>query len=179
MSERREIRSLTGLRGIAALYVVLFHYLDGLSYTTPRNVFLAHGYLAVDLFFVLSGFVMTLTYSGMFQAGSSFALFRIFLGRRIARVYPLYFVCTFCGALLVVLGLVRWPFPKQWEQHSDGICSWFKRGGCAPALIPRAGLSAPNGRLTFSFRCFCRSSFSAESLGRAPVEWYAWQHWSS
>jgi peptidoglycan/LPS O-acetylase OafA/YrhL len=105
MAESREIKSLTGLRGVAALYVVAFHYLDGLTLSSPGKTFLAHGYLAVDLFFVLSGFVMALSYSRMFRTGFSFATYWTFLGRRLARVYPLYLAGTVLALFLILL---RW-----------------------------------------------------------------------
>src|ERR1700712_169365 len=101
MSQIRELRSLTGLRGVAAVLVVLDHYWQGVAPTNPAKTLLAHGYLAVDLFFVLSGFVMTFNYASLFQEGYSFAAFRLFLSRRIARVYPLYLVCTLVAFLLI------------------------------------------------------------------------------
>jgi peptidoglycan/LPS O-acetylase OafA/YrhL len=104
MSESSEIKALTGLRGVAALYVVAFHYLDGLSLSNPGTTFLAHGYLAVDLFFVLSGFVMALSYSRMFRTGFSLRTYWKFLGRRIARIYPLYLAGTVLALGLVVVG---------------------------------------------------------------------------
>jgi len=68
----------------------------------PFRTFTAHGYLAVDLFFVLSGFVMAMNYRHMFAAGWGLAAYLKFLGRRIARVYPLYLVCTVCGCLFAL-----------------------------------------------------------------------------
>lgn len=89
-----EIKSLTGLRGIAALYVMLYHF--KIHNFTPHatDQFFRHGYLAVDLFFILSGFVIALTYKSMFENGIAFSAFRAFIGRRIARIYPLYIVMT-------------------------------------------------------------------------------------
>ncbi len=104
MPQKTEINSFTGLRGIAAVYVVIFHYSIGFKNSNPITTFLSHGYLAVDLFFVLSGFVMALNYSYMFRSGISLASYFTFLGRRIARVYPLYFVATLCGFFLVIIG---------------------------------------------------------------------------
>ena len=104
MAELQEIKALTGLRGAAALYVVAFHYTDGLSLSNPGKTFLAHGYLAVDLFFVLSGFVMALSYSRMFRTGFTLSTYWKFLGRRIARVYPLYLAGTVLALVLVVIG---------------------------------------------------------------------------
>ena len=88
-----QIRALTGLRGLAAIFVVVYHESDkrgaGLSYNLLR-----HGYNAVDLFFILSGFVMALTYGRDFHHKSDFQTYLSFLGKRIARVYPLYFIAT-------------------------------------------------------------------------------------
>jgi len=106
-----EIRSLTGLRGVAALYVLLFHYFPPSTAASPghplTNV-LHHGYLAVDLFFILSGFVMAMNYSHMFASGWSKAAYRRFLGRRIARIYPLYLATVIAGFLLVIAGWLRY-----------------------------------------------------------------------
>jgi peptidoglycan/LPS O-acetylase OafA/YrhL len=105
MSNVKEVRSLTGLRGGAALYVVFYHFLFAIPMSGVLSTLVAHGYLAVDLFFVLSGFVMTLNYAELFRDGFSVSAFWKFLGRRIARVYPLYFAATLCAALFLALGM--------------------------------------------------------------------------
>ena len=94
---RNDIPALTGLRGLAALYVMLYHYFGPLPYTNPISTFFTHGYLAVDGFFVLSGFVMAMTYGRMFERSLSLSAYRTFLGRRVARIYPLYFAATIIG----------------------------------------------------------------------------------
>lgn len=91
---RSEIRALTGLRGIAAIFVVVFHEAGNFAGTGPAATFLRHGYNAVDLFFVLSGFVMALTYGAKFKEGCAHREYFSFLGRRIARIYPLYALAT-------------------------------------------------------------------------------------
>lgn len=86
-----EIRSLTGLRGVAALYVVLQHLLYGRDATGPLvQRLLSKGYLAVDVFFVLSGLVMALTYHRPSAATYTLASHADFLLRRAARILPLY-----------------------------------------------------------------------------------------
>ncbi len=88
---RTQLDALTGARGLAAWFVVLYHIRLAASATLPDPVMavLAKGYLAVDLFFVLSGFVMWLTYADAFrQRGLSAA--PDFLWRRFARIYPLH-----------------------------------------------------------------------------------------
>lgn len=86
-----EVRPLTGLRGIAAVYVVLYHFGQDATGGGPLGTVLRHGYLAVDLFFVLSGFVLAMVHG---QDRFDGAGFRRFLGKRFARVYPLYAVVT-------------------------------------------------------------------------------------
>lgn len=93
-----EIRALTGLRGVAAVSVVVYHFVQYVPVPASSLHTLAmRGYLAVDVFFVLSGFVMALTYGRMFAGGFVAAAYREFLLRRVARIVPLY---------LVALGLV-------------------------------------------------------------------------
>lgn len=105
--EVAESRALTGLRGVAASLVMAHHlYLKvGLDQHIPMLQWgLRKGYLGVDLFFVLSGFVMSMVYGGRFarmRPGSGFA-FLAFLVRRVARIWPLH------AAVLAVVMLVRW-----------------------------------------------------------------------
>ena len=67
----KEIRALTSLRGVAAIWVFLFH-LDSERPLFPHQLRdwlpVGRGYIAVDLFFVLSGFVLALTYRESFLA---------------------------------------------------------------------------------------------------------------
>ena len=92
-----EIDSLTALRGIAALWVVIYHYRSH-SAGLPLDWLWRNGYLAVDIFFVLSGFIMIYVYGAAFQAGRFD--YGAFLTRRFARLYPVHLVTT-----LVVAGL--------------------------------------------------------------------------
>ena len=92
--KRGEIRSLTGLRGIAACLVMFYHYEWRHVGWGPATTFFKHGYLAVDLFFLLSGFVMAMTYSAEFSHDFSLRTYAKFLLMRIARVYPLYLLVT-------------------------------------------------------------------------------------
>jgi peptidoglycan/LPS O-acetylase OafA/YrhL len=102
-----EIRSLTGLRGFAACLVMLYHFtvLDPVS--GPLDTILHKGYIWVDLFFVLSGFVMALTYSHLFADSNGWRAYRTFLSRRIARIYPLYLLITLETASLYLFRTVQ------------------------------------------------------------------------
>lgn len=102
-SETKEIRSLTGLRGIAASFVVIYHFFQIGAPRGPIRNFVLHGYIAVDLFFVLSGFVIALTYAKNFAPGFSFRAYGDFLYKRFGRIYPLYFVGTAAGLAIAFL----------------------------------------------------------------------------
>ncbi|MCV2488565.1 acyltransferase [Geodermatophilus sp. YIM 151500] len=104
---RGEIRSLTGLRIVAAMWVVVFHFMftPGDAYSAvwePLRPIVRTGALGVDLFYVLSGFVITLTYLESMGRRPSARRSVGFLWARICRVWPVYAVVTtlFGGWLL-------------------------------------------------------------------------------
>lgn len=104
MSARPELRALTSVRGIAAWLVVLYHIrlsIAGLPDWGER--ILAKGYLAVDFFFLLSGFVIWLTYAERLRTGGLVEVPE-FLKRRVARVWPLHlFVLAGTVALALLM----------------------------------------------------------------------------
>lgn len=85
-----EIKSLTGIRGVAAAYVVVYHA----SYN--KTNLLSNGYLSVDLFFVLSGFIMSFAYAKAFSDNVSYHEYCKFLFYRFARIYPVYLAILLC-----------------------------------------------------------------------------------
>ncbi len=87
---RRDIVALTALRGAAAWWVVLYHVNELVPLTVPGRELLLHGSYAVDLFFVLSGFVIGLAYGQTFGSGVRAREYARFIGIRFARVYPLH-----------------------------------------------------------------------------------------
>ena len=126
-----ESRALTGLRGVAAVLVVMHHAslhlgADGLP---AIGGLLRKGYLGVDLFFVLSGFVMSMVYGAWFTGGPPGAALpgmgagragqdrtntagagAVFLMRRAARVWPLH--AAVLAALLAGMALSGDPLPS-------------------------------------------------------------------
>jgi peptidoglycan/LPS O-acetylase OafA/YrhL len=76
--------TLDGLRGVAAITVVIFHYSIHLGHPLLPNA-----YLAVDFFFALSGFVIAHAYERKLRAGQGFASF---MRKRLVRLYPLYWI---------------------------------------------------------------------------------------
>ncbi len=140
-AERRpsHLNSLTSIRFFAAAYVVAFHlnpekgHSHGLFYR-----FLDHGYIAVSLFFILSGFILTRTYREKWTARKSFAPF---LTARIARIYPVYLLAlllqlpfyhataaTTAAVLLMVQSWTILPsrFPGAWNSPAWTLSvEWF------------------------------------------------------
>jgi peptidoglycan/LPS O-acetylase OafA/YrhL len=111
---RGELRQLTGIRIIAALWVVLFHFSSAVGALVPELAGIGSlardGYLAVDLFFVLSGYIISYQYFDAFATGRGG--YRRFLVRRLARIYPAHLAAL---ALLVigVLGAARLGHPLR------------------------------------------------------------------
>lgn len=93
--DRKIFHTLDGMRGVAALAVVERH--------KPDFFFgeeLPASYLAVDLFFVLSGFVVTFAYAARLEAGMGLGRFTL---ARLVRLYPLYLLATILSTLLFFL----------------------------------------------------------------------------
>lgn len=87
---RPQLDGLTALRGVAAWFVVLYHIRASTPWLPEGIMAAAHkGYLAVDFFFILSGFVIWLSARKDF-ATRGFGATPAFLRRRLARIYPLY-----------------------------------------------------------------------------------------
>jgi len=101
---KAEIDALTGLRGIAACLVVLYHFTPADQVPlAPLRTAIGRGYLWVDLFFVLSGFVIALNYGELFQGRFRLSAFGEFLVRRVARLYPLYLALLSAKLLYTLL----------------------------------------------------------------------------
>lgn len=95
---------LDGLRGVAALAIVLFHFMEWV-YTDPSQNFIAHGFLAVDFFFCLSGFVIGYAYDEKIRQLGITAFFRL----RLIRLHPL----VIFGSVIGLLGFLFDPFTAQ------------------------------------------------------------------
>lgn len=114
------IPALTGLRGVAAWWVVVYHFSDPLVNHLPAwgMIVVRHGYLAVDLFFVLSGYVIYITSGQSLQTGGRRVIFS-FLLNRLIRIYPLHLVVM----LIYILNpLALWLFSSSGVE--DGRYGW-------------------------------------------------------
>jgi peptidoglycan/LPS O-acetylase OafA/YrhL len=93
---------LDGLRGIAALVVVIFHFMEIVVTDFSQN-FIAHGYLAVDFFFCLSGFVITYAYDNRIGGMG----LKTFIKLRLIRLQPLVIIGSILGLLTFLLDPYR------------------------------------------------------------------------
>jgi peptidoglycan/LPS O-acetylase OafA/YrhL len=123
---------LDGLRGVAALFVVAFHLFEAYAGNNPQKQIINHGYLAVDFFFLLSGFVVAYAYDDRWDRMSVLGFFK----RRLIRLQPMVVMGSVIGAALfafqdysifpkygnsslshvvivMVLGFVMIPLPKS------------------------------------------------------------------
>lgn len=98
---------LDGLRGVAALMVMWYHVFEGYAFaggTTIENF--NHGYLAVDFFFILSGFVISYAYDDRWS--ENFTM-KEFFKRRLIRLHPMVIMGAVLGAITFsIQGCVQW-----------------------------------------------------------------------
>jgi peptidoglycan/LPS O-acetylase OafA/YrhL len=99
LASKQRFDILDGLRGVAALVVVGFHLFETYS-KGPQFQILNHGYLAVDFFFLLSGYVMGYAYDDRWNKMSM----KDFFKRRIVRLHPMVIAGSIIGALLFYVG---------------------------------------------------------------------------
>lgn len=125
---------LDGLRGVAAAMVVAFHLLEAHSGGNHLNQIINHGYLAVDFFFMLSGFVIGYAYDDRWNRMSTGTFFK----RRLVRLQPMVVMGSVVGAalfwfqdapcypemegvsvgavlLVMLLGCTLLPLPLKWD----------------------------------------------------------------
>ena len=86
------------MRGFAALFVVAFHLFEAYAGNNPQKQFINHGYLAVDFFFLLSGFVVAYAYDDRWDRMSVLGFFK----RRLIRLQPMVVMGSVIGAVLFV-----------------------------------------------------------------------------
>ena len=107
MDRAKRFSTLEGMRGMAAICVVLMHSPGLFGLASPRSA-----YLAVDFFFVLSGFIIAHVYEARLDQGLSA---KAFIRARIVRLYPLYVVGMISGVVIAAASLLR---------HSDLLWSY-------------------------------------------------------
>jgi peptidoglycan/LPS O-acetylase OafA/YrhL len=104
VADGKFIRSHMGMRGVAALLVVAYHLQFGVQNPLPieqSTQFFRRGYLWVDLFFILSGFIISYS-SGFLERRPTWQAAQDFFRSRIARIVPLHW---FCLAYVILFGM--------------------------------------------------------------------------
>ena len=112
---------LDGLRGVAALLVVVYHIFEGLAFAQSTDgvgsgliTTLNHGHIAVDFFFLLSGFVISYAYDDRWHTMTN----REFFKRRLIRLHPMLVMGAAIGAIaFFAVGCERWDgstTPTSW-----------------------------------------------------------------
>jgi peptidoglycan/LPS O-acetylase OafA/YrhL len=104
------ITNLTPMRGIAAILVVIFHFEIVLVLFLPRDIsrFFSKCYLMVDLFFIMSGFIIYHVYGEFFSRNIYTSSFNRYIRARLARIYPLHIFTLILTIVLVVSLHFKW-----------------------------------------------------------------------
>ena len=111
---------LDALRGAAALMVVWYHFFEGFAFAegTAITTF-NHGHLGVDLFFMLSGFVISYAYDDRWQGTHNRLTLKEFFKRRLIRLHPMLIMGAVIGlATFLLQGGVKWDgtaTPMSWS----------------------------------------------------------------
>lgn len=103
---------LDGLRGVAAVLVLFYHIFEGLAFAEATNgvgsgliTTLNHGHIAVDFFFILSGFVISYAYDDRWAKMSTWQFFK----RRLVRLHPMLVMGAIIGTIaFAVVGFEKW-----------------------------------------------------------------------
>ncbi len=109
LKTKQHFEILDGLRGIAAFAVVIFHFME-IAYSDYSQNFIGHGFLAVDFFFCLSGFVIGYAYDDRIDKMGIIEFFK----SRIIRLHPL----VIFGSVLGLLAFLFDPFGGHPELYS-------------------------------------------------------------
>lgn len=147
LQTKQHFEILDGLRGVAALSVVTFHFMEWVYADYSKN-FIGHGFLAVDFFFCLSGFVIGYAYDDRIAKMGVLEFFK----SRAIRLHPLVIL----GSVLGLLAFLFDPFGGHPELYSTGkiILAFL----CSVLLIPFPVI-ADRGFNLFSFNAPAWSLF--------------------
>lgn len=164
-----DLRPITALRFAAAAWVAVYTFWENLAGAGAMPGLVANGYLGVELFFVLSGFILCHVY--LAPAGEGRFSYRGFLWARIARVYPLHLatlvgVGLLAGAALVV-GLNVDANVLSWSSLPANLLMVHAWG-----LAPVAGWNHPSWSISaewFAYLCFPAFAYVAWRMRERPL----------
>jgi peptidoglycan/LPS O-acetylase OafA/YrhL len=134
-SRGERLASLDALRGVAALAVVLFHVCIPLGVIAAPN-----GYLAVDFFFLLSGYVLAHAYAARLRPGRAAWFFRV----RLARLYPVALLGVLMGVGGAAIRYAPWL-------HGSGAVEFAATAAANLLILPLGRLSYAQDHPLFAF----------------------------
>jgi peptidoglycan/LPS O-acetylase OafA/YrhL len=111
LASKQHFEILDGLRGVAAIVVVIYHFME-IAITDYNKNFLSHGFLAVDFFFCLSGFVIAYAYDTRAANIGVWQFFKL----RLIRLHPLVVI----GSVLGLLTFLFDPFSDFYPVYGFG-----------------------------------------------------------
>jgi len=162
------LKPLTAFRFFAALWVVLFTYIHELQGAIPIGL-LDKGYLGVEGFFVLSGFILSYVYLEDF--GARRFTYGSFINHRLARIYPLHMATLLFTLLLIgaaaAKGVQLDPNAANWAAlpaHLFLVQAW--------GLAPSAAFNHPSWSISaewFAYLTFPLTAFAAWRLRNRPM----------
>jgi peptidoglycan/LPS O-acetylase OafA/YrhL len=114
-SSDRRIPALDGIRGFMTLVVVISHYFGEVEHGAPIAM---QGWIAVTMFYVLSGFLIARL---ILDKGHHANFFAVFYIRRICRTFPIYFVCVALVSFITAL----WPVHETYENLHFPTIAYF------------------------------------------------------
>lgn len=167
---------LDGLRGVAALVVIWYHVFEGFA-TSPVDQRFNHGYLAVDFFFILSGFVVGYAYDDRWKRRT--LSFGGFIKRRLIRLHPMVVLGAVLGAVTFCLqGSVQWDgtpvsFSSVLLALLLGLFLIPALPGSAPEVRGNGEMYPLNGPTWSLFFEYIGNLCYALFLRRLPTRWLA------
>jgi peptidoglycan/LPS O-acetylase OafA/YrhL len=178
-AEVGDIPALDGLRGIAVIWVVAFHFavlregdawVGALHGLPALDALVRSGYLGVDLFFLLSGFLLALPWIAHANAGLPPPSTRAFYRRRARRILPAYYVqlvLLFAVVLPLLLGRTYWRkdlYVYLW----NGVAHGLFLQGTTPLTSGSMGINGALWTLPLEVQFYLLLPFAAPLFLRAP-----------
>ena len=163
---------LDGLRGVASIMVVFFHLFETYA-KAPAYQIINHGYLAVDFFFVLSGFVIGYAYDDRWDRMTTWGFFK----RRLVRLHPMVIMGTVIGACLYFFGQCE-GFGLIGDIPGWKVALAFVMGlfmiPCGPGMDIRGwgetnSFNGPNWSLTWEYVANILYAFIFRRLGKIAL----------
>ena len=180
-AEVGSIPALDGVRGIAVLWVIAFHdvvlappaepWLRALSRVPWLDGLLRNGYLGVDLFFLLSGFLLVLPWLARAERGAPPPAAREFYRRRVLRIVPAYYVhltLLFVAILPLLRGWMYWrpdAYVVAWNAIAHGTFLHLT----SPLTSPSLGVNGALWTLAIEAQFYLLLPLAAPVFVRAPL----------